>query len=551
MNKNSFSVAGALLAVFLLSGNILLAQSYLKSPNVSKSVSNSSQDLNYNTTKFKQTLYLIANGYLDTANISSLTEEAIKSVIAKLDPHSSYISAKDVQAMEEPLVGNFEGIGIEYAIIGDTLTVQSVIAGGPSEKAGLRAGDKINSVDGEVISGTGLTTERVIKYLRGPKGTKVRVGYLRRGMGSNEVVITRDKIPLNTVDGVSEVSDGILYIRITRFGAETYNEFTNAVSEYTSKQFENDKHFKGLIVDLRSNGGGYLSAAQRIANEFLSKGNLILYAEGRAVKRADSYADGSGKLQNIPLAILIDEASASASEIVSGAVQDWDRGVIVGRRSFGKGLVEQEYPLVDGSRIRLTIARYHTPSGRVIQTPYIQGDKDDYNLKFVNRLISEERYNKDSIKIDPSLEYRTLKLGRKVYGGGGIIPDEFIPLDTTYYSTPYLKSVNSGAFSEFVQTYADLHRENITSKYKSFEDFMNRYTVSDSFFNEYLEDSKKRDILFTESDLAKSQEHIKMQLKGLVIRNIYGLDNYLIYSNKTDANVLKAVEVLKKSAGGK
>lgn len=547
MNKKSFSIAGILLAVFLFCGHILLAQSYLKSPNVSGKNASSSQDVNLNALKYKQVIGLIANGYLDTANVSTLTEEAIKSVIAKLDPHSSYISAKDVQAMEEPLVGNFEGIGIEYAIIGDTLTVQSVIAGGPSEKAGLRAGDKINTVDGEVISGTGLTTERVIKYLRGPKGTKVKVGYLRRGMGNNEVVITRDKIPLNTVDGVEEVADGILYIRITRFGAETYSEFMNAVSNYTSDRFEKDEHFKGLIIDLRSNGGGYLSTAQRLANEFLHEGALILYAEGRSVQRVDSYANGSGKLQNIPLAILIDEASASASEIVSGAVQDWDRGTIIGRRSFGKGLVEQEYPLLDGSRIRLTIARYHTPSGRVIQTPYVQGNKDDYNQNFVNRLISEERFNKDSIKTDSSLEYKTLKLGRKVYGGGGIIPDEFIPLDTTYYSAPYLKSVNSGAFSEYVQTYADLHRNEITKQYSSIDDFMTGFTVSDSFYNEYMEDSQKRGITFSESDLEKSGEHIRTLLKGLVIRNIYGLDCYLKYLNLTDPNVLKAVEVLKKN----
>lgn len=548
MNKKSFSVACLVLAMFVLSAQMLLAQSYLKSPKVAKNSSNTPQEINLNTSKFKQVLYLIANGYLDSSNVNNLTEEAIKKVVAELDPHSSYIPAKDVQAMEEPLVGNFEGIGIEYALINDTLTVQSVIADGPSEKAGLKAGDKINTVDGEVISGTGLTTQRVIKYLRGPKGTKVRVGYIRRGMGENEVVITRDKIPVNTVDCVYEPSEGILFIRITRFGAETYKEFMNAVENYTSGQYEKDKRFKGLIVDLRSNGGGYLSAAQRIANEFLSKGNLILYAEGRSVERIDSYADGSGKLQNIPLAILIDESSASASEIVSGAVQDWDRGFIVGRRSFGKGLVEQEYTLVDGSRLRLTIARYHTPSGRVIQTPYIQGDKDEYAKKYVTRLLSEERFNKDSIKTDPSLEYRTLKLKRKVYGGGGIIPDEFIPIDTTYYSAPYLKSVNSGAFSEFVQSYADLHRDNITKRYKNAQDCIENFKVDDNFFNEYLEDSKKRGIEYAQKDLELSKENICKQLKGLVIRNIYGLDNYLIFINRTDENVLKAIELLRSHA---
>ncbi len=543
--KISFIGIIVLMQLFCVS-QLLVAQSYMNSPKVVKSVSESSKNLNLNTSKFKQALYLIANGYLDSVNMNEITESAIKKMIGELDPHSSYISAKDVQAVEEQLIGSFYGIGIEYAIINDTLTVQSVVAGGPSEKVGLKAGDKINSVDGEIISNTGLTTKRVIEYLRGAKGTKVRIGYLRRGMAENHIVITRDKIPVNTVDSAYEISDGIIYLRVTRFGAETYNEFISSLSNLTSGKFENNPNFKGLILDLRNNGGGYLSAAQRIANEFLNKGNLILYAEGRSVPRVDDYADGSGKLQNIPLAILIDEASASASEIVSGAVQDWDRGVIVGRRSFGKGLVQKLYQLVDGSRIGITIARYHTPSGRVIQTPYTQGDKESYKKNYITRLLSEERFNKDSIKIDPSLEYKTLKLGRSVYGGGGIIPDEFVPIDTTYYSAPYLMSSNTGLITEFVQTYADAHREEILSEYPTYEDFLKNYTLPQSYFDQYISRCKDQDILFSQSDLERSSAHIRWLLKGLIIRNIYGLERYIQYINLTDKDVKRALEILNK-----
>ena len=543
--KISFIGIIVLMQLFCVS-QLLVAQSYMNSPKVVKSVSESSKNLNLNTSKFKQALYLIANGYLDSVNMNEITESAIKKMIGELDPHSSYISAKDVQAVEEQLIGSFYGIGIEYAIINDTLTVQSVVAGGPSEKVGLKAGDKINSVDGEIISNTGLTTKRVIEYLRGAKGTKVRIGYLRRGMAENHIVITRDKIPVNTVDSAYEISDGIIYLRVTRFGAETYNEFISSLSNLTSGKFENNPNFKGLILDLRNNGGGYLSAAQRIANEFLNKGNLILYAEGRSVPRVDDYADGSGKLQNIPLAILIDEVSASASEIVSGAVQDWDRGVIVGRRSFGKGLVQKLYQLVDGSRIGITIARYHTPSGRVIQTPYTQGDKESYKKNYITRLLSEERFNKDSIKIDPSLEYKTLKLGRSVYGGGGIIPDEFVPIDTTYYSAPYLMSSNTGLITEFVQTYADAHREEILSEYPTYEDFLKNYTLPQSYFDQYISRCKDQDILFSQSDLERSSAHIRWLLKGLIIRNIYGLERYIQYINLTDKDVKRALEILNK-----
>lgn len=538
-----FLFFSAIFALILFEPHILGGQTYSRRPIVQSSSKGS--DLNTQVNKLKQVLYIISNGYLDTLNLEKISESAIEKMVSELDPHSSYIPQKDVQQMTEPLVGSFEGIGIEYALISDTLSIQSVVAGGPSEKMGLRAGDKIIKVDGEEISGKELTTDKVIKYLRGPKGSKVRIGYLRRGIGENEVVITRDRIPINTVDCSYEVKNGILYLRISRFGAETFDEFMNAIASYTNNQFENDKKFKGLILDLRSNGGGYLTTAQRIANQFLSKGNLLLYMEGRAVNRVNDYADGSGLLQNIPLAILIDEASASASEIVSGAVQDWDRGVIIGHRSFGKGLVQQEYSLLDGSRLRVTIARYHTPSGRVIQTPYSVGNSDLYRQNYVDRVISE-RFDKDSIKVDENLKFKTLKLGRTVYGGGGIIPDIFIPTDTSYYSKSYLQSVNSGKFVEFVQSYSDSHRDTIKKNYSSYDEFLKRFSVTEEFFNLYLKDSENQGIKFTQDEIDKSGKEIKKLLKGLIIRNIYGLDYYIRYSNLTDKHISKAIESLEK-----
>ena len=520
--------------IFLLSAFILAAvssaqaQSYMAQPRVNQSVSFNNSRLNNEATKYKQILFLLANAYVDTLNVERLSEEAMATMMQQLDPHSVYISAKDVKDMEEPLLGKFEGLGIEYALIRDTLTVQSVIPGGPSEKVGLRAGDKINSVDGEVISGTKLTQTRVLKYLRGDKGTKVRVGVIRRGEKERELVITRDKIPLNTVQCAYEIAPGIMYERISSFGAQTYDEFMTPLQ---------GKDLKGLIIDLRSNGGGYLHTALRLVNEFLEKDQLILFSEGRAVPRTDDYADGNGKLQDVEVAVLIDENSASASEILSGAFQDWDRGIIIGRRSFGKGLVQQEFPLQDGSRVRVTVARYHTPSGRVIQSPYKMGNAEEYYRKIYERYTSGESFNQDSIKINDSLVFKTLKLGRTVYGGGGIIPDVYVPVDTSFYSKPYIAALNKGVLSDFVGIYADSHRKELGKKYGSYDCFVENFNVSDSYFNEFLSYSKENGIEFSEEDLQKSGDQLKKYLKGLIVRNLYGLDYYIRYDNLTDEEV--------------
>ena len=499
---------------------------------------NSQNQVSLQANKIGQTLFFINRLYLDTANLENIADKALVAIMKELDPHSSYISKKEIQAMNEPLQGNFDGIGVEFALINDTLTINSTIPGGPSEKVGIRAGDKIIAVDGEVISGTGLTNERVHKYLRGPKGTKVTVSVVRRGIQEPlEFVITRDKIPLNSIDSYYVTGDDIVYLRLTRFAATSYKEMLDALSELKVVP-------KGIILDFRGNPGGYLLAAIQIANEFLDKGQLIVYTEGRSVKRMDEYANGSGILKNIPVAVLIDENSASASEIVSGAIQDWDRGMIIGRRSFGKGLVQQQIPLQDGSALRLTVARYHTPSGRVIQSPYEEGKKDEYYAKLLERYSRGENFNRDSIHFADSLVFKTLKEGRIVYGGGGIMPDIFIAQDTSFYTPFYGEILRKGLLTDYMNEYSDKHRNDILKKYPTFRQFEQKYEVSQKDIDGFLAYCASKGVEPKEGDMEISGNEIRKYFKGLIIRSVYSFNNFIQFINSDDPEVLRAIEEL-------
>ncbi|MCB0402125.1 MAG: S41 family peptidase, partial [Flavobacteriales bacterium] len=408
--------------------------------------------------KFDALMQYINYAYVDSTDESKMVEDAIVAVLKELDPHSVYIPKKELEKMNEPLVGNFEGIGIQFNILKDTLIVVSPISGGPSEKVGLLAGDKIVEVDGENIAGIGLQNSDVQKKLRGKKGTKVNVGIKRRGSKSTlNFTITRDKIPIFSVDAAYMATPDIGYIKINRFANNTIDEFREGMAKLK------EQNMKHLIIDLRGNGGGYLKTAIQLADELLEDRKLIVYTEGLKNPKQEYYTTSKGGFEKGKLVILIDEGSASASEIVSGAIQDYDRGLIIGRRSFGKGLVQKPFSLPDGSAVRLTVARYHTPSGRCIQRPYDEG-KEAYYKEFSRRFENGEYLSEDSINFPDSLRYKTLNSNRVVYGGGGIMPDVFVPIDTSMNSTYFNKVNRKGLFSEFTLTYVDKHREELEKK---------------------------------------------------------------------------------------
>jgi carboxyl-terminal processing protease len=501
-------------------------------------------DLNRLTTKYGQTLFYLSSYYLDTVNIEKMSDEAIKSIVSQLDPHSVYIPAKDVKSMNEPLEGNFDGVGIEFAIIKDTLTVASPIAGGPCEKVGIRAGDKIVMVDNEMIAGTNLTNERVYKYLRGTKGTRVHLGILRKGVSDRlDFEVVRDKIPINSLDAAYEVDPGVYYLKLSRFAQNSANEILEALVGLKAGKIN------GIILDLRGNSGGVLGTAMEISNFFLDAGQTIVYTEGlKSPKRVEN-ANGTGFYKHGPLVVLIDENSASASEIVAGAMQDWDRGVIVGRRSFGKGLVQQMIPLNDGSQLRLTIARYHTPSGRVIQTPYKLGESDEYYKKFYKRYSSGELFNKDSINFPDSLKYKTLIKGRTVYGGGGIMPDYFMPADTSYYSEYYANLLRRGIITEFMNNLGDINRDSWRKQYKTFKSFEKKFVVDDNMIKSLVEYAAKKNITPDEKGLATSKNEITTLIKALAAKTIFNITAYYrVLNSESDETYSKALELIRSKA---
>ena len=413
------------------------------------------QDNNQQVFKLKKVLDLINIFYVDTVNQDRIVEDAISGMLGDLDPHSVYISKDEVKSMNEPLQGNFEGIGIEFNILHDTIIVVSPIPGGPSDKLGIRGGDRIVTIEGKNVAGIGIKTADVRKKLLGPKGTIVNVGIKRRGEKNIlDYTITRDKIPLFSLDAAYIVDNKTGYIKLNRFSASTMKEYKEAIAKLQTQGIEN------LILDLEGNGGGYLNTAIELADEFLDDKKLIVFTKGRNDPKTEHFANQSGSFENGKLIVLIDEGSASAIEIVTGAIQDWDSGIVICRRSFGKGLVQRQYPLPDASEIRLTIARYYTPTGRCIQKPYDKGVKN-YQKDLINRYNKGELTQQDSIHFPDSLKYQTLTRKRTVYGGGGIMPDIFVPLDTSEITDYYRDLIRKGVLNRFALNYAEIGRAHV------------------------------------------------------------------------------------------
>ncbi|MDD2279748.1 MAG: S41 family peptidase, partial [Bacteroidales bacterium] len=484
-------------------------------------------------------IQFVSSEYVDTVSTEKLVDEAIVNTLKNLDPHSVYITKEDVKAMNEPLEGNFEGIGVEFNILNDTLIVVNPVPGGPSEKVGIMPGDRIIDIDGKNVASIGLKNNDVFKVLRGDKGTKVVVQILRRGSSKPlEFNITRDKIPIYSLDASYMVDERIGYIKLNRFALTTENEFLEALSKLKKNNMQH------LILDLRGNGGGYLNASVALADHFLEKGKLIVYTEGRNSPKTDFIATTQGDLEKGRLVILIDEGSASASEIVAGAVQDWDRGIIIGRRSFGKGLVQNQLPLPDGSMIRLTVARYHTPTGRVIQKPYNPNEFDSYYSELTQRYNKGEFFHADSITIPDSLKYFTLNTGKVVYGGGGIMPDIFIPVDTSHYSEYYGKLIRKGVINQFVHTYIDKNRSNLKRNYGTFEKFNKNFTVDQNIIDELLTFAENQGLEPDLEGFNTSKDEILMQLKALIALNQFSTNYYFQIVNQNNKALQKAVNVL-------
>lgn len=483
---------------------------------------------------------MIKNNYVDSVNESKLVEDGIRGMLEKLDPHSTYTTAKETKALTEPLEGSFEGIGVQFNIVQDTLLVIQTITNGPSEKVGILPGDRIVSVNDTAIAGVKMDRNEVVRRLRGPKGTQVRLGIVRRGIpGKLVFIVTRDKIPVKTIDAVYMIRPNVGYIRIGSFGATTYQEFMEGVARLKKQGMQD------LVLDLQDNGGGYLMAAVGVANEFLKRNDLVVYTQGRASKRDEFRANGNGRLLDGKVVVLVNEFSASAAEIVTGAIQDQDRGSVVGRRTFGKGLVQRPIPFRDGSMIRLTIAHYYTPSGRCIQKPYQKGDIESYERELDNRYKRGELYSADSIHFADSLKYQTLRQHRTVYGGGGIMPDYFVPLDTLQF-TRFHRMLNAKSIIINANLrYVDNNRKTLKNRYKTFDDFNTRFTVPQSQIDAILKEGEVQQIKpKDQAELKRTLPLLRIQLKALVARDLWDMDEYFQIMNETNHVVRKALEVL-------
>lgn len=491
-----------------------------------------------NQLKFGRLLRLVDGYYVDSANVDKLTEKAIVHLLSELDPHSVYISKEEVDKMNEPLQGNFEGIGITFNIFKDTLLVTDVIPGGPAEMVGVRAGDRIVEVNEKNIAGTGIKNSDVFDLLRGEKGTTVEIQVLRRSSEDLlDFAIVRDKIPIYSLDASYMLDKETGLIKLNRFSATTTEEFIVALNELKSKNMRN------LILDLRGNGGGYLKTAIEISDQFLDNNKLIVYTNGNNDPKREYKATSDGNFKDGNLVVLVDESSASASEIVSGAVQDWDRGLIIGRRSFGKGLVQKPYFLTDGSMVRLTTAHYYTPSGRGIQKPYNNGI-DEYRRDYMARLSSGQLFSADSVIFPDSLKYKTLNNGRDVYGGGGIMPDVFIPIDTVGF-TPYYGSLRrNNIIYEFVLDYIDNNRSRLIEEYPLFESYKSNFDIDAEMIEDIVAEAEKQGIERDEESLNSSLDLMKKELKALIARDIFTRNEFYEIIFQDDTAVKKALEVI-------
>ena len=480
--------------------------------------------------------------YVDTVNAGKLTDEAIRSMLATLDPHSSYTTAEETRKMSEPLNGNFEGIGVQFNILDDTLVVNQTVPKGPSEKVGILAGDRIISVNDTTLAGVKMDRADIMKKLRGPKGTIANLKVVRRGV--KEVLsfrVIRDKIPLHTVDAAYMIRPGVGFIRLSSFGMTSGTEVRDAIVKLKGEGMQS------LILDLEENGGGYMQAAVNIASEFLQQNDMIVYTDGRSVPHQEMRSTGGGQFLDGKLIVLVNDYSASAAEIVAGAIQDQDRGLVVGRRSFGKGLVQRPIPFADGSMMRLTIAHYYTPSGRCIQKPYKKGDLKDYEMELDDRYKHGELYSADSIHFADSLKFYTLRKHRTVYGGGGIMPDYFVPLDTTLFTRLHRQLMAKGIVIKHNLKYVDDNRKELKSRYKLFSDFQQHYTVPQALVDSILADGKKQKIEpKDEKELQQTLPYLKTQLKALVARDIWDMNEYFQIINEKNKIISKALQIISK-----
>jgi len=504
---------------------------------VSGSGQNNKQDLS-GLRKYSALLQMIKFAYVDTVNESKLVEKAIVETLKELDPHSMYISKKDLKRANEELVGNFEGIGVQFEIFRDTINIVHPIPGGPSERLGILSGDKIIKIEAENVTGKKVTNQFVFDRLRGKKGTKVNVSIFRSGKKELiDFAIIRDKIPINSIDASYMIEPGIGYINLTRFSSTSMNEFTEAMVKLKSQGIQS------LILDLRNNGGGYMNTAIELADQFLEGRKLIVYTKGRMSPREDYYSTDKGIFEKGKLVIMINENSASASEIVSGAIQDLDRGIIVGRRSFGKGLVQRPFQLPDSSEVRLTTARYYTPSGRCIQKSYSEGI-DKYYEDYSTRFKHGEMENSDSIKFPDSLKFRTSK-GRIVYGGGVIMPDVFFPLDTTPFTDYFLNIRRKNVINMFVGDYVDKSRKDLQKQYPDFDLFDKKFIVDDTFMKDFLSLAEKQGVKMIEKEYGLSETLIRSQIKSLIAQKLWDVNASFMIINREDHEVQKAIGVIK------